>query len=141
MSKLMKTYLLAFLFSLAFVKAAGAAETKFTNVRVLGTLAVVGPVTAGTVNCSNVSTTSLTAASLTVTTGVTSSSGTFTGGLVNISTTTTSNDRLCIAGAFVTLPTTGYNRGCLAVQTSDMKLYISTETVAVSGSWKSVGSQ
>ncbi len=141
MGKLMKKYLLSFLLALATVEFVYAAATKFSNVEVTGTLVVDGPVTAAQVNCSNVSTTSLTASNLISTHGVTSSTGTFTGGLVNFSTATTSTDRLCIAGAFGTLPTTGYNRGCIAVQTSDMKLYISTETVATSGSWKSVGSQ
>lgn len=54
---------------------------------------------------------------------------------VRVSSATTSTDSICLAGAYATLPTSGYARGCLAVQTSNMKLYISTETVTGAGSW------
>lgn len=137
-----KKYLLAFLLALTTVQVAFAvAQTTFTDVKITKTLTVVGAVTAGSVNCSNVSTTTLTANDLIANYGVKGSTAVFNGGNVAVSTSTTSTDKLYFAGAFATLPTTGYNRGTLAVQTSDMKLYISTETVATSGSWKSVGSQ
>lgn len=142
MGKLIQKYLIAFLVALATVQVAFAvAQTTFTDVKITKTLVVVGAVTAGSVNCANVSTTTLTANDLIANYGTKASTGVYTGGSVSVSTATTSNDKLTFAGAFVTLPTTGYNRGTLAVQTSDMKLYISTETVATSGSWKSVGSQ
>jgi hypothetical protein len=57
-------------------------------------------------------------------------------GVVNISTATTSTVSLCLAGAFDSLPTSGYNKGCFAYQNSDNVAYISTETVAGSYSWK-----
>ncbi len=60
---------------------------------------------------------------------------------VLVSSATTSTDKMCIAGAFASLPTTGFNRGCLAILTSDtpIGLYISTETVTGITSWKAVG--
>ena len=55
---------------------------------------------------------------------------------VTVSTAATSQDSLCFVGAVATLPTTGYNRGCLAYLTSDpTKLYISTQTVVGTFSW------
>jgi hypothetical protein len=143
MSKLMKKYLLAFLLALATVEAAHASATKFTDLAVTNNLTVTGAITAGSVNCSNVSTTTLTAANLVATYGLNASTGVFhsTGGAVQVSSATASNDSLYIAGAFAALPATGYNRGALAILTSTMALYISTETVAGTFSWIKVGSQ
>jgi hypothetical protein len=59
-------------------------------------------------------------------------------GIVNVSTATTSSVHLCLAGAFDTLPTSGYNKGCMAYQNSDNTLYVSTETVVSANSWKPV---
>ena len=56
--------------------------------------------------------------------------------MVVVSTASTSNTSLCMAGAFATLPTSGYPKGCFAYQTSDNIAYISTEAVAASYSWK-----
>jgi len=136
MSKLMKNYLLAFLLAFVSVEVVYAAATKFTDLQCTN-LNVTGTLTNAGCSCTNTSF----ATTVTFTNGLTSSTGTFTGGSVSVSSATTSTDKLYFAGAFATLPTTGYNRGTLAVQTSDMKLYISTETVSVAGSWKSVGSQ
>lgn len=56
-------------------------------------------------------------------------------GKVIVSSSTSSNASLCLAGAFQTLPITGYAQGCFAFQLSDHKAYVSTETVAGSQSW------
>lgn len=128
MGKLMKKYLLVLLAGFALVEVVYAASTKFTdlqcrNLTVTGTSAVTGAETH---------------------TGAQTYNGgaSFVGATpVGVSSTTASTDKLYFAGAFVTLPTSGYSRGTLAVQTSNMKLYLSTETVATSGSWQSVGSQ
>ncbi len=143
MSKIMKTYLLAFLFALAFGQAASAAETKFTNVRVTGTLAVVGAVTAGSVNCSNVTTTTLTTDRLVAVYGVTAATGTFTNATnaVTVSSATASTSKMYLGGAFAALPTSGFSSGALVVLTTDKKLYISTEAVTATTSWLAVGSQ
>ncbi len=137
MSKFMKSYLLTFLLVLASVGVAHAAATKFTD------LIVTNSITAGSVNCSNVSTTTLTAANLNATYGLNASTGVFhaTGGAVKVSTAAVTADSLYLAGASAALPTSGYNRGALLFLTSDKKLYISTETVAGTFSWLSVGSQ
>ena len=140
MRKLMTKYLLAFLVAFVSVSVSHAAATKFTDLQCRD-LTVTGSLTSGGCTCTNISTTTLTANNLVSNYGVQAATGAFTGGSVSVSSSTTSTDKLYFAGAFATLPTSGYNRGTLAVQTSDMKLYISTETVSVSGSWKSVGSQ
>ncbi|MBI4803305.1 MAG: hypothetical protein HY796_12360 [Elusimicrobia bacterium] len=59
-------------------------------------------------------------------------------GTVNISTAATSAMNLCLVGAVDTLPTTGYSKGCLAFQSTDNTLYVSTETVVAAWSWKPV---
>ena len=59
-------------------------------------------------------------------------------GEVRTSTSTTSTLGLCLAGAFQNLPTSGYNKGCMAYQISNETLYVSTETVAGTYSWKPV---
>jgi hypothetical protein len=69
---------------------------------------------------------------------VTISSPTYTtqiNSLVNISSSTTASVFMGFAGAFVTLPTTGYAEGTLAYQTSDHKFYGSTATVNDSDDW------
>ena|SRR5882724_5656728 len=143
MMKFMQKHLLTFLLAMLMVGSAQAASTKFTNVSITGTLDVTGAVTAGSVNCSNVSTTTLTANNLVATYGLNASTGVFhsTGGAVAVSSATTSTDKLYLAGAFAALPTTGYNRGALLMLTTDKALYISTETVVGTVSWIKVGSQ
>jgi hypothetical protein len=59
-------------------------------------------------------------------------------GTVQISSSTTSTSYMCIAGAFDTLPTSGYNKGCIAYQNSDNTLYVSIENVVSANSWKPV---
>lgn len=59
-------------------------------------------------------------------------------GKIIVSTSTTSNASICLAGAFQTLPTTGYAKGCFAFQLSDSKAYVSTETVVGSQSWSAL---
>ncbi|MBU2572697.1 MAG: hypothetical protein KKH28_01285 [Elusimicrobia bacterium] len=59
-------------------------------------------------------------------------------GEVRTSTSTTSTLGLCLAGAFQDLPTSGYKKGCIAYQISNETLYVSTETVATTYSWKPV---
>lgn len=61
-----------------------------------------------------------------------------TEGSVLVSSSTTSSASLCLAGAFDSLPTTGYDRGCFAYQTSDNKMYVSTETVVSIYSWRAL---
>ena len=56
--------------------------------------------------------------------------------LVVVSTATTSTVSLCLAGAYETLPTSGYLKGCFAYQNSNNVAYISTETVSKAESWK-----
>lgn len=63
------------------------------------------------------------------------SAQTVTGYTVTVSSSATSTLGLCLAGAFQTLPTTGYAEGCIAYQNSDNKVYVATETVAAAGSW------
>lgn len=142
MSKWIKSYLIAFLLAVGLAYPVHAAATKFTDLQCTN-MTVTGTLTSGGCTCTNISTTTLTANDLKATYGVKGSTGSFTatGGAVKVSTATASNDSLCLAGAFVTLPTSGYARGCLAIQTSDMKVYVSTEAVSASYSWKSVGSQ
>jgi len=57
---------------------------------------------------------------------------------VRVSSSTTSTDFMCMAGSFVDLPISGYNRGCFAYQTSNDTMYVSTEIVVGSYSWKPV---
>jgi hypothetical protein len=57
-------------------------------------------------------------------------------GTIQVSSTTTSSTHICIAGAFDTLPISGYNKGCIAYQNSDNTLYVSTEDVVGIESWK-----
>jgi len=143
MGKLMTKYLLAFLVAFVTAQAVYAAATKFTDLRVTKTLVVDGSVTAGSVNCSNVSTTTLTASNLVSTYGLQASTAAFTNSTmaVVVSSATASTASLCLGGAFASLPTTGFNQGCLVYDTADQKLYISTQTVVGTTSWKSVGSQ
>lgn len=55
---------------------------------------------------------------------------------VTVSSSSTSGDAICFAGAHASLPTTGYARGCLLYLTTDpAKIYISTETVVGTQSW------
>jgi hypothetical protein len=57
-------------------------------------------------------------------------------GEIRASSATTAGASICLAGAFDTLPTTGYARGCLAYLTSaPTKIYLSTETVVGTYSW------
>jgi hypothetical protein len=60
---------------------------------------------------------------------------TVVGNVITVSSAATSSLGICFAGAFATLPTTGYAEGCLAYQGSDNKVYVATETVSVAGSW------
>lgn len=89
------------------------------------------------------STQSLTVANLTATYNVSAATASFTatGGAVKVSSSATSGVALGLCGAFQTLPTSGYPKGCLAIQLSDLKLYLSTNPVTEAGSWQSVGSQ
>ncbi len=75
-----------------------------------------------------------------VTNGLTAATGAFTatGGAVTVSTAATSQFHLCFAGAFGTLPTSGYPEGCLAYQVSDHTAYMSTQTVVIAQSWKAL---
>lgn len=59
-----------------------------------------------------------------------------TASIVNVSSSATSTLSICFAGAFETLPTSGYDEGCLAYQGSDNTLYVSTNSVDESGDWK-----
>ena len=66
----------------------------------------------------------------------TSAAITGTGGAVLVSTSATSGYSLCLAGAFSTLPTTGYPQGCIAYLTSDpTHIYLSTQAVVGVQSW------
>jgi len=58
--------------------------------------------------------------------------------IIKVSSATTSGVSLCLAGAFQTLPTSGYDKGCFAYQNSDNIAYISTETVTAASSWKAL---
>lgn len=84
MGKLMQKYLLAFLLTFAFAPFVYGAATKLTNLEVTGTLTVDGAtsahaITATSVNCSNVSTTTLTANNLVATYGITGATLTLSG--------------------------------------------------------------
>lgn len=57
---------------------------------------------------------------------------------ISVATTATSNYFFNIAGSFQTLPTSGYEEGTMVYQVSDHTVYISTETVTKTKSWKSV---
>ncbi|HOX23648.1 MAG TPA: hypothetical protein PLL10_09300, partial [Elusimicrobiales bacterium] len=59
-------------------------------------------------------------------------------GEVRVSTATTSSASLCLAGTFQTLPTTGWNEGCIAWQLDDHKVYVATQTVVAVDSWKAL---
>lgn len=59
-----------------------------------------------------------------------------TAGSVQVSTSPTSSASVCFAGAFQTLPTSGWNEGCIAYQLSDHVLYVATITVTMASSWK-----
>ena len=151
--KLLKKYLLIFLLGLVFVEVVNAAATKFTdvncrNLTVTGTLTNSACYTTGnqTVSGNQTVTGSATvtgAGGIGVTYGVAAATGAFTNSTmaVTVSSSTTSSAKLCVGGAFAALPTTGFNAGCLVYDTADQKLYISTETVVGTVSWKSVGSQ
>jgi len=52
--------------------------------------------------------------------------------------TATANGSMCIAGSFASLPTAGFQRGCLAYQVSDNTLYVSTKIVTALDAWKPV---
>lgn len=56
-------------------------------------------------------------------------------GAIQASTSTTSGKSLRFAGAYSTLPTTGWAEGTLAYQLSDHRLYIATVAVVAAGSW------
>jgi hypothetical protein len=128
MGKLMKKYLLVLLAGLAIVEVAYAAATKFTDLQCRN-LTVTGT-TVSTGNETH-------AGNMTVTGTIASStiSVVAVGGGVFVSTAAASTSKLCLAGSFATLPTSGYPMGCIAYQTSDKKAYVSTETVTVAGSW------
>ena len=57
---------------------------------------------------------------------------------VAVATSATSGTSMCIAGAFQTLPTSGWAEGCFAYQLSDKTPYIATQTVVISQSWKAL---
>lgn len=63
---------------------------------------------------------------------------TVTAATITVSTSATSTLGMCFAGAFQSLPTTGYAEGCMAYQNSDNKVYVATETVTVAGSWVAI---
>lgn len=71
-------------------------------------------------------------------TGVVLKTGSDMTGKLTVSSSTTSGFSVCQAGAFVTLPTSGYAEGCSAYQVSDHTLYISTEAVSKAASWKAI---
>ena len=57
-------------------------------------------------------------------------------GEIIVSTSTTSSDALCFAGAVTALPTTGYNRGCLVyLNSAPASIFLSTEVVVSTRSW------
>lgn len=60
---------------------------------------------------------------------------------IQVSSATTSTGFFGLAGAFQTLPTSGYSKGVLAYQLSDNKVYVSTNAVDESGDWQAVGAQ
>lgn len=136
----LKQYLLAFLIAILGVSVAQAANTKFTNVEVTGNMTVDGTLTS--TQC-QLSTDTLTVNNLNSLFGVVGSTAALTNSTmaVSVSSSTTSSSKLCLGGAFAALPTTGFNQGCLIYDTADQKLYISTQTVVGTQSWKSVGSQ
>lgn len=127
MSKFMKTYLLAFLLTMVTVGTAHAAATKFTDVRITKTLVVDGAVTAGSVNCSNVSTTTLTANDLIATYSVTAATAVFSSSTAPIKFTGT-----------ITITGTPAATGLIGQDSSHI-LYISTSTNP--SGWQKVGAQ
>jgi hypothetical protein len=136
MIKVMKTYLLAFLVALAATELVYAvAKTTFTDVHVTKTLTVDGAVTAGSVNCSNVSTTTLTAANLIATYGVATATAAVTGagtfGSV-VTSTVSYNGTSTVTG-------TPASSGLLVVN-STYQLYVSTCATS-SACWVKVGAQ
>ena len=54
---------------------------------------------------------------------------------VAVSTSTTSSITMGMAGAWQTLPTTGYPEGTFAYQVSDHRMYVATCTVVSATSW------
>jgi hypothetical protein len=128
MGKLIKKYLLTSLVALATVQVAFAvAQTTFTDVHVKKTLVVDGVVTAGSVNCSNVSTTTLTANDLIGTFSVTAATAVFTSSTAPIKFTGT----ITITGSPAAVGLLG--------QDSSHILYISTSTNP--SGWSKVGAQ
>lgn len=61
------------------------------------------------------------------------------GSKVYVATGTTSSVDLCLAGAYQTLPTSGVDKGCIAMQLSDNAVYVSSNSVDESGDWKAMG--
>lgn len=61
--------------------------------------------------------------------------------VLSVSSATTSTASMSFLGVVQSLPTTGVSIYTLAVQASDKKLYLSTETVTSVGSWQAIGQQ
>lgn len=153
----MRKLLLAVAVILGYAVAAQATcdhrtQTCFTSVDVSGALSAGSLSTTGnqavTGNQTVTGTLSVTGAStltgtVTASRGVTTSTGTFVNATnaVTVSSATTSSGHLYLAGAFASLPTTGFSAGALCILTSDKALYVSTETVVGTYSWIKVGSQ
>jgi len=99
-----------------------------------------GDTMTGQLTISAASSTITGAGGLGVTYGVIAGSAAFTssGGAVSVSTSATSAVSICLAGAFQTLPTSGYAKGCFAYQLSDATPYVSTMTVTEAGDWKAL---
>jgi hypothetical protein len=136
MGKLVQKYLLTFLLALAIVDVAHAAATTFTDVHVKKTLVVDGAVTAGSVNCSNVSTTTLTANDLIATYGVKASTFTATG-LITLGNSTAYS--LKVSSITAAIPAGTPSAAGLIAFDSSYVMYISTGTGA--GAWVKVGGQ
>ena len=94
------------------------ASPTVTNLTVTGTL---------TTGSTNITTTPLIASSAAFTTA---------GGVVSVSSSSTSGYKLSFAGAFQSLPTSGYAEGSVAYQVSNHTLYVATITVTDAGCWK-----